>query len=246
MLAPIASLARLVVIALSALLLPAVARAQEKSPPDVPASERVDPGVAGSSAEVARMAAVMSSQIGTARLWYWGWTGFYGAVIIGETVVNGVSTGPMQTSADVNVVTSVLGLFTTLLMPPPVAFDWEPVSALPENTPEQRAAKSVAIRAIFDRQVKKERFYHSALNHIIGLTVNAAVCAYMYWVLHIGGRTLLNLFAGSLIWEANIYTSPNASSRAADEIQGTSSLELQLVPIAVGPTGAGLGLVGRF
>jgi hypothetical protein len=198
------------------------------------------------SAEVARMTAVLDAQVGTARLWYWGWSGFYGAVMIGETVLNSTASGGSRVNAQVNVVTSVFGLFSTLLMPPPVAFDWEPLASMQESTPEARAAKAAAIRALFDREVTKERFYHSALNHIFGLAVNAAVCAYMYWALHIGGRALLNLFAGSLVWEANIFTSPNAASHLAAELQRTSSLQLQLIPLAIGPAGAGVAVSGRF
>ena len=102
------------------------------------------------------------------------------------------------------------------------------------------------VRALFAREVAKERFYHSVWNHIIGLAVNAGVCAYMYWGLHIGGRALLNLFAGSLVWEANVFTSPNASLHLSAELEKTSSLQLQLVPMALGPSGAGLGMVGHF
>jgi hypothetical protein len=192
------------------------------------------------------MTAVLNSQVGTARFWYYGWSGFYGAVMLGEAVIQASSTGPMQVSAQVNVFTSVFGLFSTLIIPPPVAFDWEPIASMPETTPEERTRKAVAVRALFDREVAKERFYHSPINHILGLAVNVAVCAYMYWDLHIGGRALLNLIAGSLIWEANIYTSPNASSRLASELQGTTSLQLQLVPLALGTDGAGLALSGRF
>ena len=125
-------------------------------------------------------------------------------------------------------------------------FDWEPIGAMPASTDAQRAAKSQAIRALFQREVSKERFYHSVPNHILGLAVNAGVCAYMYWGLHIGGRALLNLFVGSLVWEANIFTSPNAAVRLADELQGASGVQLQVVPLALGPAGAGVGLAGRF
>jgi hypothetical protein len=231
---------------LTALVLPALARAVEDLPraESAPAGIELQPEVG--SAEVARMAQVLTSQVPTAKLWYWGWSGFYGAVIIGETVINGTSSGGTQVSADVNIVTSVFGLFSTLLLPPPVTFDWEPIGNMPEGSAEQRAAKSAAIRVLFQREVAKERFYHSALNHILGLAVNAGVCAYMFWGLHIGGRALLNLFAGSLVWEANVFTSPNASLHLAAELPRTSSLQLQIVPIALGPAGAGVGMVGHF
>lgn len=192
------------------------------------------------------MAAVLDSQLGHARLWYWGWSGFYSGVIIGESIINATSTGPMQVSAQVNIFTSVFGLFSTLILPPPVVFDWEPIGRMPETTAEQRLEKGAAIRALFQKEATKERFYHSVWNHILGLAVNAGVCAYMYWGLHIGGRALLNLVFGSLVWEANIFTSPNASGHAAMELEKTSAVQLQLVPVTLGPSGAGLAVVGRF
>jgi hypothetical protein len=227
---------------LAALLLPAAARGEEDAPHVVSAVD----GHPALSPDVARMASVLDAQVGTARLWYWGWTGFYGGVILGETLINATSTGGSQVSAQVNIVTSVFGLFSTLVLPPPVTFDWDPVGRMPESTPQERTAKSAAIRALFERQVSKERFYHSVWNHIFGLAVNAGVCAYMYWGLHIGGRALLNLVAGSLVWEANIFTSPNASSHLAEELHGVSSVRLQVVPVALGTTGAGVAVVGRF
>ena len=228
---------------LVALLLPAAASGEEDAPRAAAATEADGAGLAP---DAARMASVLDGQLGSARFWYWGWTGFYSSVIAGEIVINATSTGAQQIAAQVNIITSVFGLFSTLLVPAPVTFDWEPVGRMPETTSEERAAKSAAVRALFEREVKKERFYHSVWNHLIGLTVNAAVCAYMYWGLHIGGRALLNLVFGSLVWEANIFTSPNASMHLADELQGPSAVRLQVVPLALGTTGAGVALVGRF
>jgi hypothetical protein len=232
-----------IVVALGLLLLPIAARGEGDAPRAVETSLS-QPGL--QSPDVAKMAGVLDAQLGNARLWYWGWSGFYSAVIVGESVINATSTGPMQVSAQVNIFTSVFGLFSTLILPPPVVFDWEPIGRMPENTPEQRLQKAAAIRALFQKESTKERFYHSVWNHILGLAVNAGVCAYMYWGLHIGGRALLNLFFGSLVWEANIFTSPNASARAATELEKTSAVQLQLVPVALGPSGAGLAVVGRF
>jgi hypothetical protein len=235
-----------ILVALSLLALPIAARGEEESPRAVEGSLS-QPSL--QPADIAAMSAALDSQLGHARLWYWGWSGFYSGVIIGETIINATSTGPlspMQVSAQVNIFTGVFGLFSTLILPPPVVFDWEPVGRMPENTPEQRAEKAAAIRALFDKEVSKERFYHSVWNHIIGLAVNAGVCAYMYWGLHIGGRALLNLAFGSLVWEANIFTSPNASLHAAAELEKTSAVQLQLVPVVLGTSGAGMAVVGRF
>jgi hypothetical protein len=234
------------VFVLTALVLPAAARGEDDDPRAAPAPERVNLQPDTASAEVARMAAVLDSQVGTARLWYWGWSGFFGAVMTVGTVTNATTTGGAQEAAQVNIASSAVYLFATLVNPPPVAFDWEPIGKMPESTPERRAAKSEAIRALFAREVSKERSYRSVWTQILGLAVNAGVSAYMYWGLHIGGRALLNLVAGSVIWEAKCFTSPTAASHLEAELQGTGSLQLQIAPIALGPAGAGVAVVGRF
>ena len=109
---------------------------------------------------------------------------------------------------------------------------------MPEQTPAQREAKAAALRALFQRSVEQERFYRSALNHVIGLTVNAGLAAILYFGFKLGGRALLTLIAGTLEWEAQIFTrpthaldlakatavrerSPGAAHRAAPERPGT-------------------------
>ncbi len=190
------------------------------------------------------MAAVLAGQYFHARLWYYGWSAFYGTVILAETVINATSTGGARLAAQVNIATSWVGLLQTLVLPPPVAFGWQAVEAMPDSNPEQRAAKSAAVRALFQLEAKNEVFYHSAFNHIVGLAVNAGVCAFMFWGQHQGTRALINLVGGSLVWEANIYTYPNASMRAAHD-EGLAALQLRVVPLAFAD-GGGAAVAGHF
>ncbi len=238
---PIAPPLQLVVL-FAATLLPGVVRAAD----DAPRAPPVESQAALDSPDTERMATVLAGQYGNARLWYYGWSAFYGTVIVAETIINATSTGGSRLVAQVNIATSWVGLLQTLVLPPPVAFGWETVEKMPDGTPEARAAKSAAVRALFDAETKNEAFYHSAFNHIVGLAVNAGVCAFVYWGQHQGTRALINLVGGSLVWEANIFTYPNASSHLANELKGTSALHLQLVPLAFGTDGAGAALVGHF
>jgi hypothetical protein len=198
------------------------------------------------AAEVAKMAAVLDSQVPHARAWMWSWASIYGAVSITETVLNATSHGAAQSSAQVNIATSTFGFFATLIFPPPVAFEWEPVQRLPEDTEAQRTAKSRAVRTFFAREVSRERFRHSVWGHLIGLVFNAGVCSYMYFALHLGSRALLNFALGGAFWEANLWTSPNASMQLADTLPETAVLGVQLVPVALGRDGAGFALRGHF
>jgi hypothetical protein len=111
-----------------------------------------------------------------ARVWYWGWAGFLGAVVAGEAVVAATSD---NTGAKINAYYSMAfsgaGMLAVLLFAPPAAYGLDEIRALPEDTDEERAAKGRALRALFDRAAKQEGFYRSPLNHVIGLTVNAGL-----------------------------------------------------------------------
>ena len=196
--------------------------------------------------EVSRMSAVLDAQYNNARLWYWSWASIYGAISIVETVLNATTTGDARTSAQVGIVTSTFGFFATVIFPPPVAFAWEPIQKMPEATPEQRAAKAAATRHLFQREVEREEFRHSIWGHLIGLVFNAGISAYMYWGLHLGGRAALNFLVSAGLWEANLWTSPNASLHLAEQLKAGPSAVLSVVPVTFGTTGAGVAVVGRF
>jgi len=224
------------------LLWPAAARAE-----DAPAAQPVasPPPPTLDFAETEHLASILAGEFGRSRLWYYGWAGFYGTVIAAELVINATSTGGAQLVARVNIATSLVGLFQTLIVPPPIVYGWEPVEKMPQGTPEQQAARAAAVRTLFEQEARNEIFYHSVLNHIVGLAANAGVCAFIYWGQHQGGRALLNLFGGSLVWEANIFTYPNAAMRAV-EAKGVSMLQLRVVPFALPTGGAGAAVVGTF
>jgi hypothetical protein len=228
---------------LATLVPPVEAAAEEDAPAATPATDTV---TLLPDADVARMTAVLDSQVGHARAWMWSWASVYGAVSITETVLNATSHGGAQSSAQVNIATSTFGFFSTLVFPPPVAFEWEPVRQLPEDTEAQRTAKSRAVRAFFAREVGRERFRHSVWGHLLGLVFNAGVCSYMYFGLHLGSRALLNFALGGGFWEANLWTSPNASMHLADELHDSAFPGVQVVPVALGPGGGGFALAGHF
>jgi hypothetical protein len=240
--APIAPALRLAVL-LAALVFSVEAAAEEDAPRAIPATDTLAPDP---DADVTQMTAVLDSQVGNARAWMWSWASVYGAVSITETVLNATSHGGAQSSAQVNIATSTFGFFATVVFPPPVAFEWEPVRHLPEDTDAQRAAKSSAVRAFFAREVARERFRHSVWGHLLGLAFNAGVCSYMYFGLHLGSRALLNFALGGAFWEANLWSSPNASMHLADGLHDVGSLGLQVLPVALGPTGAGFALAAHF
>jgi hypothetical protein len=220
-------------------------RAQQDVPSPSPGSAEVKVEDA-SAAEVARMTAVLDGQYKNAKIWYWTWTAGYGAISIVETVINATATGDARTAAQVGIVTSTFGFFATAIFPPPVAFDWEPIQKMPEDTPEQRAVKAAATRHLFQREVQREAFRHSVWGHLIGLVFDAGISAYMYWGLHLGGRAALNFLISAGLWEANLWTSPNASLQLEEELKAGPAVPVSVVPVTFGTTGAGVAVVGRF
>ncbi len=177
-----------------------------------------------------------------ARIWYWGWSGFYGAVVLGETVIAATTTNDgARTNAYVNIVSSGVGMLAVLLRPPPAAFGLEAIRAMPEDTELERAAKASALRELFERAVSEERFYRSPLNHVIGLTVNAGLAALLYFGYHLGARALLGLIAGSATWEAQVLTHPTGARDASESLRLETSPRVHFILL-----GHGVALGGSF
>jgi hypothetical protein len=193
---------------------------------------------------LAPLRAALSAEQGPDRLWYWGWSGFLAGVALGQSImVATTSNDATRINGYVNIPASALGAIAVLLTPPVAAYGLDDVRAMPELTPAQREAKAAALRALFQRSVEQERFYRSALNHVVGLTVNAGLAAILYFGFKLGGRALLTLVGGTLEWEAQIFTRPtHALDLAKAEAHPGSGLQgLHIVPLP-----NGLALAGSF
>ena len=197
--------------------------------------------ILATDAELAPRWAALESEQGPDRLWYWGWAGFLGAVVVGETVVAAsTSNEGARINAYVNIPASAAGMLAVLLRPPPAAFGLEEIRRMPEDTEAQRATKAEALRTLFRRAVDQERFFRSPLNHVIGLTVNAGLAALLYFGWKLGARALLTLAAGTVEWELQIFTRPTAALDLATT-HGLEGRGLHVVPLP-----NGIALSGRF
>lgn len=179
------------------------------------------------------------------RFWYWGWAGFLGTVVVGQSIIAATTSNEgSRINAYVNIPASAAGMLAVLLVPPAAAFGLEDIRRMPEETEAQRTAKASALRGLFDRSVEQERFYRSPLNHVIGLTVNAGLAALLYFGWKLGGRALLILVAGTIEWELQIFTRPTA---ALDLATGrTEPGLLGLRGLHVVPLPNGLAVAGVF
>jgi hypothetical protein len=163
-------------------------------------------------------------------------------VVAGEVVIAATTENQgAKINAYYNIAFSGAGMLAVLLLPPPAAYGLDAIRAMPEGTDEERAAKSQALRELFDRAAKEERRYRSPLNHVLGLTVNAGLAAILYFGYKLGGRALLTLVAGSAIWEAQIWTHPAAANDASEALRTGPGFQARVVFL-----GNGVGLVGSF
>jgi len=182
----------------------------------------------------------LEAEQGPDRLWYWGWSGGLAGVALGQSIIVAVSSErAAQINGYINIPASALGSMATLLDPPAAAYGFADVRVMPETTPAQRAAKAAAVQALFERSVKQQRFYRSALNHAIGLTVNAGLAAILYFGFKLGGRALLMLVGGTLSWEAQIFTRPTGALDHANATAGAGVQGFRIVPTANGFAVAG-------
>jgi hypothetical protein len=214
--------------------------------PVVPSvDERVEPPPASiltTDASLAPRWSALQAEEHPDRLWYWGWAGFLGAVVVGESVIAATTSNEgSRINAYVNIPASAAGMLAVLLTPPAAAFGLEDIRRMPEDTEAQREAKAAKLRAVFHRSVEQERFYRSPLNHVIGLTVNAGLAALLYFGWKLGGRALLMLVGGTIEWEVQIFTRPTAALDLA-----TARPEMALRKLHVVPLPNGIALAGAF
>jgi hypothetical protein len=186
----------------------------------------------------------VSAEQGPDRLWYWGWSGGLAGVALGQSIVVATTQNRgTQINGYVNIPSSAIGAMAVLIDAPAAAYGLDDVRAMPEDTGPQREAKSAALRALFQRSVEQERFYRSALNHVVGLTVNAGLAAILYFGFKLGGRALLTLTAGTLEWETQIFTRPTA---ALDLATASAHPEKGLQGFHIVPIPNGLAIAGSF
>ena len=169
------------------------------------------------------------------RLWTWGWAGFFGTVIVGQSIIAATTSNEgNRINAYVNIPASAAGLLAVLLLPPAAGWGLEDIRRMPEETEAQRTAKASALRGLFDRSVEQQRFYRSPLNHVIGLTVNAGLAALLYFGWKLGGRALLVLISGTISWEVQIFTRPTAALDLATARSESALGGLHVVPLPTG------------
>jgi len=176
------------------------------------------------------------------RLWYWGWAGFFGTVLVGQTIIAATTSNEgSRINAYVNIPASAVGLLAVLFLPPAGAFGLDDIRRMPEGTEAERVAKASALRTLFDRSVDQQRFYRSPLNHVVGLTVNAGLAALLYFGWKLGGRALLTLVGGTIEWELQIFTRPTEALDLASGRRDSGIRGLHVVPLP-----NGLALAGVF
>jgi hypothetical protein len=195
-----------------------------------------------------------------ANVWYWGWVGIQGTLIVGQSIWAGVAAAEGDTSVRnsqfVGVGTGVVGLAPMVLFPFRAAFAAGRVRALPERTPEERRQKLRLGEELLRGAADGEAFGRSWVVHVLGFALATASSAILWFALDrpVNALTSFVLNAGGN--ELQIWTQPMAAHDAWQVYQRatrTGGSLADLRPRAASPTlhigllpAGGIALSGTF
>jgi hypothetical protein len=158
---------------------------------------------------------------GSARLWWWGWTSAFGALVVGEGVVALAARDPgTRTDAVVGLAGSVLGV-GAMLFTSRAAFTYRKrLASLDASTPALRLARLREAERIQDAAADDEESGRSWFAHVGGDVVTLAGSFVLWAGYHRYSSGWLNLVGGTIVTEAQILTRPTAAIKARRAYRG--------------------------
>lgn len=174
-----------------------------------------------------------------ARRWYWGWSGaFVAASALSFASLSVVDEPGLRADAVVGGTLAGLGAISTIALPLTASRGAGALTAMPDDTPEQRAARLRAAEATLRRAAREERFLSGWAAHAGVLAANAAAAA----VSRLAYDRPWNMIAlargtGVVVGELKVLSTPVAA------IDAEATL---LTDVTVAPTVGGLVVAGRF
>jgi hypothetical protein len=165
----------------------------------------------------------------SARLWYFGWSGFYAAAS-GTQLALALTVDDVGLRADTRVgaVTSGLGFLVTAVMPPPSLF-YSPCAASDDATPASRAACLARQEQRLEDAAAVERLGHSWLAHAGGIVVNVGAGLFLWQHDNRPASGLLATIGGIAVGEFQIFTAPTRA-RDAGVRRGVSDARFAIAP----------------
>jgi hypothetical protein len=204
----------------------------------------------------------------SARLWWWGWTGIFTGILVGEGSVALATHDRTRADAVVGTVGAALGL-GSMFLASRSAFTFRarlarmdssrracstPTSSVCDSTsPEARLARLREAERILDEAANDEEQGRAWYTHVGGDVVTLVGSFVLWKAYHEYWDGWLNLVGGVIVNEAQILTRPRAAIRARRAYRdGTLTVPPpgSSVPggftISVVPGVGGLSLVGKF
>lgn len=210
------------------------ARAETIAVPEIPREATTK-----ATGQLARVNEALAADRTTSLRWYLGWSSlFLTSAAVRAGLVLGAHDRDLVAESRVVLVTSLLGLLTTVPMPPAsLGTDEAPGEGASED---ERRAYAERRRRRLDRAADIEELGRSPLAHFGGIVVNVSAGLYLWKIDHLPRAGMLTALTGIVVSEAKIATQPMRAWRAA-----RAERTWALVP-TVTPRGGGLTLVGAF
>jgi hypothetical protein len=194
------------------------------------------------------LAASLARGESAARLWWWGWTGGFAAVAVGEGVVAIATHDPgTRESAVVGLGGSVLGV-GAMLFASRAAFTYRArLDSMDASTREARLLRLREAEKILDEAANDEEQGRSWFAHVGGDAVTLAGTVVLWAGYHQYANGWLNLLGGTVVTEAQILTRPTAAILARRAFRaGRRPPPAPSFTWTVLPSFGGAGLVGTF
>jgi hypothetical protein len=200
-------------------------------------------------ARYAAISASLEAGEGAARLWWFGWTGGYAALTVGEAIVAAAARDEgTRVDAIVGLSGSALGV-GAMLFSSRAGFAFRGrLSAYDPDTLDGRRARLREAEKILDEAANDEESTRAWYTHVAGDAVTLAGTFVLWAGYHEYANGWLNLIGGTLVTEAQILTKPTAAIRARRAYRAGTLTAPRAVSFtwSIAPALGGVGFVGTF
>ena len=142
------------------------------------------------------------------QIWYWGWmTIFAGSTVYDSYGAATTNHGPDRANYISQGVLDAGGIGDLLFRPFDARFGADPIRALPEATPEERAQKLEQAEALLRGNAERAATRTSWLHHLLNAAANG-VAGLIVWAAGDGKQGAISAITGTLGGEAQIWTEP--------------------------------------
>lgn len=217
-----------------------VARAEP--PPPAPAKD------AEIDARLAFLERAIERERDSTRLWYDGWTGFFGAAALAQAgLAANVTTYAARVAGIAGAAKAGLGFGFMLVSPAGGRTAADLLRAMPAATPSQRLAKLRRAEAMLSTIATEERFRRSWFPTLGGGVVNLGGAVAVFALTHDAGAGWLGLASGLLVSGLHRFTAPTAAIGAWDAYRRG---DLRAPPprprVSIEPSATGILMRGWF